>query len=254
MQRHYQEGRRATHSAPEVAAGNAVLHGQAVLTVGDGSPVGHRKDTRGRREDRKKLFAKYASAAEFIRIPHNRCHNPPTLRRHPPQARAVRPRAQCWSRTRSLAAPRLAAIHGAVVLCRTLMLGLQRPPACSIRRSQNRRSRRSVSSVRRVVCAASSMRPYRRRLVQDSLEHADQAGTYARRLRGHGLGDCGSAHVVPPRPRCRGCRQAVSAALVPAKLGSAQHHHAATDVPASRLLSHPRGAAPTPLIAAPGTS
>ena len=44
-----------TYSAPEITTGDAVLHGQAVLTVGDGSPVGNREDARGRREDGKKL-------------------------------------------------------------------------------------------------------------------------------------------------------------------------------------------------------
>lgn len=59
---------------------------------------------------------------------------------HPPQLRAERPRAQSWSRNRSLAAPRLGAIRGAVLLCRAHVLGLQRPPACPTRRSQDRRS------------------------------------------------------------------------------------------------------------------
>ena len=44
-----------THGAPEVATGNAILHGQAVLTVGDGSPVGDRENARGRGEDGKEL-------------------------------------------------------------------------------------------------------------------------------------------------------------------------------------------------------
>lgn len=44
-----------THGAPEVAAGNAILHGKAVLTVGDGSPVGDREDAWGRGEDGKEL-------------------------------------------------------------------------------------------------------------------------------------------------------------------------------------------------------
>ena len=44
-----------THSAPEIAAGNTVLHGQAVLAVCDGCPVGNRENAWGGREDRKKL-------------------------------------------------------------------------------------------------------------------------------------------------------------------------------------------------------
>ena len=48
--------KRETYSAPEVAAGDTVLHGQAILTVGDGRPVGHGEDARRGREDRKKLL------------------------------------------------------------------------------------------------------------------------------------------------------------------------------------------------------
>jgi hypothetical protein len=44
-----------THSAPEIAAGNTVLHGQAVLAVCDGCPVGNRENAWGGGEDRKKL-------------------------------------------------------------------------------------------------------------------------------------------------------------------------------------------------------
>ena len=47
-----------THSAPEIAAGNTVLHGQAVLAVCDGCPVGNRENAWGGGEDRKKLPTK----------------------------------------------------------------------------------------------------------------------------------------------------------------------------------------------------
>ena len=54
--------KRGTYSAPEVAAGNAVLHGQAILTVGDGRPVGHGEDAWGRGEGRQKLHSMTTSA------------------------------------------------------------------------------------------------------------------------------------------------------------------------------------------------